>query len=374
MDNKEKQVINMPKDTLLPFELIQSSVDGFFKSDRKYMNLIPTGFKALDEILGGGLANGLNVLGAKPGSGKTSIVLQMAENFSSSGVPVIYFSLEMSRFQINAKALNRNLWRTLDETNDLKKLRLFEKVSSRDFIFSDISKDKEKFGFLKKFQKKANERLSNFYVVEPGGNFDGPVFRGTIAEIKDIIESFMHFCEDKKLKQPVAVIDYLQIVSSGKEYATERQNVDAVIHELFDLKTKIPIILISALNRSSYTGDKKQENNQVTNTVDMGSFKESGNIEFSAEVLIGMQDITGDDLAEPRNISLKLLKHRYGQPNREVVLSYHRQHDLFTEKGGSMNQAMGISDREIEEIKLNEALLQEYKNAVGKLIRRRWNS
>lgn len=364
----------MSKTTLLPFELIQSSVNGFFKSDRQYMNLIPTGFKALDEILGGGLANGLNVLGAKPGSGKTSIVLQMAENFSSSGVPVIYFSLEMSRFQINAKALNRNLWRTLDETNDLKKLRLFEKVSSRDFIFSDISKDKEKFGFLKKFQKKANERLSNFYVVEPGGNFDGPVFRGTIAEIKDIIESFMHFCEDKKLKQPVAVIDYLQIVSSGKEYATERQNVDAVIHELFDLKTKIPIILISALNRSSYTGDKKQENNAVINTVDMGSFKESGNIEFSAEVLIGMQDITGDDLAEPRNISLKLLKHRYGQPNREVVLSYHRQHDLFTERDSNMNQVMGVSAREMEEIQLNAALLQEYKNAVGKLIRRRWNS
>ena len=43
----------MSKTTLLPFELIQSSVNGFFKSDRQYMNLIPTGFKALDEILGG---------------------------------------------------------------------------------------------------------------------------------------------------------------------------------------------------------------------------------------------------------------------------------------------------------------------------------
>ena len=40
----------------------------------------------------------------------------------------------------------------------------------------------------------------------------------------------------------------------------------------------------------------------------MGSFKESGNIEFSAEVLIGMQDVTGDDTTEPRKISLKLLK------------------------------------------------------------------
>lgn len=75
---------------------------------------------------------------------------------------------------------------------------------------------------MKKIQKKANERLSNFYVIEPGSNFDGPVFRGTIAEIKDIIESFMQYCEDNKLKQPVAIIDYLQIVSSGKEYATER--------------------------------------------------------------------------------------------------------------------------------------------------------
>lgn len=168
------------------------------------------------------------------------------------------------------------------------------------------------------------------------------------------------------------IIDYLQIVSSNKEYATERQNVDAVIHELFELKTNIPIILISSLNRSSYTGEKKDDALSVVNTVNMGSFKESGNIEFSAEVLIGMQDVTGDDTTEPRKISLKLLKHRYGQPNREVILEYDRQHDLFTEGAERYLDAMGMSEQEIAQLKEDELLHEQFRKAVGKMSKIRW--
>jgi len=84
------------------------------------------------------------------------------------------------------------------------------------------------------------------------------VFKGSVSEIIGFIKNFIPFCkEHHRNRQPVVIIDYLQIVSSNKEYATERQNVDAVIHELFELKTNIPIILISSLNRSSYTGEKK---------------------------------------------------------------------------------------------------------------------
>ena len=104
----------------------------------------------------------------------------------------------------------------------------------------------------------------------------------------------------------------------------------------------------------------------------MGSFKESGNIEFSAEVLIGMQDVTGDDTTEPRKISLKLLKHRYGQSNREVILNYDRQHDLFTEGAERYLDAMGMSEQEIAQLKEDELLREQFRKAVGKMSKIRW--
>ena len=66
---------NHIKKNTVQFEKIRSGVSGFFDEKRQLPRLIKTGFNTLDEMLGGGLASGLNVLGAKPGSGKTSLVL-----------------------------------------------------------------------------------------------------------------------------------------------------------------------------------------------------------------------------------------------------------------------------------------------------------
>ncbi|WP_405318176.1 DnaB-like helicase C-terminal domain-containing protein [Ruminococcus sp.] len=100
---------NHIKKNTVQFEKIRSGVSEFFDEKRQLPRLIKTGFNTLDEMLGGGLASGLNVLGAKPGSGKTSLVLQMAEHFSSRGVPVLYFSLEMSLLTIcKSSAATRN--------------------------------------------------------------------------------------------------------------------------------------------------------------------------------------------------------------------------------------------------------------------------
>ncbi|MBQ1921620.1 MAG: hypothetical protein II188_03755, partial [Ruminococcus sp.] len=237
---------NHIKKNTVQFEKIRSGVSEFFDEKRQLPRLIKTGFNTLDEMLGGGLASGLNVLGAKPGSGKTSLVLQMAEHFSSRGVPVLYFSLEMSRNQINAKSLNRNLWRELSKPEMKKERKLFSGITSRDFIFRDLrgdgENDRKRFEFLDEHVRKtAEHNLACLYVIEPGRNFENAVFKGSVSEIKGIIKNFIPFCkEHHRNRQPVVIIDYLQIVSSNKEYATERQNVDAVIHELFELKTNIP--------------------------------------------------------------------------------------------------------------------------------------
>lgn len=68
---------------------------------------VPTGFPSLDRSLNGGLFNGLFVLGAVPGLGKSTLALQIAYNLSGRGYPVLYFALEMNRAWITAKALCR---------------------------------------------------------------------------------------------------------------------------------------------------------------------------------------------------------------------------------------------------------------------------
>lgn len=67
-----------------------------------------TGFKDLDRVLGGGMfKSGLYIIGARPGMGKTTLGIGIAENIASRGKPVLFVSLEMGSVQIMAKRIAR---------------------------------------------------------------------------------------------------------------------------------------------------------------------------------------------------------------------------------------------------------------------------
>jgi replicative DNA helicase len=66
----------------------------------------PTGFQQLDAGLGGGLSSGLHCLGAVSSLGKSTFALQMADSMALRGCGVIYYSLEMSSGDINAKSIS----------------------------------------------------------------------------------------------------------------------------------------------------------------------------------------------------------------------------------------------------------------------------
>ena len=68
---------------------------------------IPTGFENLDEKFDGGLYPGLYFIGANSSLGKTTLILQIADNIAESGHGVLVFSLEMSRNELIAKSLSR---------------------------------------------------------------------------------------------------------------------------------------------------------------------------------------------------------------------------------------------------------------------------
>lgn len=67
---------------------------------------VPTGYNALDNALGGGMVpEGLYILAARPGCGKTTVGLQIADRVAAAGVPVLFVSLEMSDLQLTARRL-----------------------------------------------------------------------------------------------------------------------------------------------------------------------------------------------------------------------------------------------------------------------------
>lgn len=68
-------------------------------------NVLPSGFPNLDKVLGGGfLRGGLYIIAARPGMGKTTVALNLADNFTGG---VLFVSLEMSPEQLTAKRLAR---------------------------------------------------------------------------------------------------------------------------------------------------------------------------------------------------------------------------------------------------------------------------
>ena len=66
-----------------------------------------TGFTNLDRILHRGLHPNLIIIGGGTGTGKSSFILQIADNIAESGRDVLFFSLEMSVSELCAKSISR---------------------------------------------------------------------------------------------------------------------------------------------------------------------------------------------------------------------------------------------------------------------------
>ena len=152
--------------------------------------------------------------------------------------------------------------------------------------------------------------------------------------VDDLLRLLKPFCTDKS-KAPVVCIDYLQIIPTSRE--STKIGIDETVRKLkkFQRDTNTTFIVISAFNRMNYA-----------QSVSFESFKESGNIEYTADVVWALQlDImnqikSGDSISEsrrkieeakrrqPRLIQLKCLKNRQGT-NYDCLFNYHSAHDLF---------------------------------------------
>ncbi len=227
----------------------------------------PTGFSTLDELLDGGLYEGLYCVGAISSLGKTTFLLQMCDKIAQSGKDVFIFSLEMAESELISKSVSRlTLLETLSRGEDTKNAKTNRGITtgSRWKYYSDLEKD-----IISSAVTNYEAISQHIRIFEGIGEYGVDSIKEAVAKHKRLTGS-----------APIVIVDYIQILAPYDERLTDKQNMDKTVIELKRLSRdyKTPIIGISSFNRDNYT-----------EPVNLSSFKESGAIEYSSDVLIGLQ-------------------------------------------------------------------------------------
>lgn len=274
--------------------------------DLKTDKCIPTSMPKLDTVLDGGLYNELYILGGSSSVGKTSFILQIIDNIALYN-DVLLFSLEMSKRNIVAKSISRltTEFGTQGQTTSRQITSLNETLSKRQE--NAIEKSIEKY-------KKIGKRV---YINEGSSTH--------ISNIIKDVESHITFTGNK----PVVFIDYLQLIETDNKNS-DKQNVDKCVKELKRMSRKLdlPVVAISSFSRAGYKEEASME-----------SFKESGSIEYSGDVLLALQfqnmkhnfNINEAKRKEIRDVEIVILKNRNGSTGDTIPYCYHSPYNLFTE-------------------------------------------
>lgn len=252
-----------------------------------------TGIAGLDKALDGGLHAGLTVLGAVSSMGKTSLMLQMADTLAAAGRNVLFITIEMSRMELIAKSAVRGT-----------------QERARALLDGKLPEDKVR-KLLSSYRKKTGGRVE---LWEP----DAPL---TPAFLDEKVSAFCVQHEN-----PVLFLDYLQLVAPARAGMTEKQTADAAVAMLKQLARRydLPVMAASSLNREAYRPGSAEPG--------LSAFKESGSVEYSADLLLLLKYRTEADKepkAGPRRLALTILKNRFGATGESIPLDYEPEKELF---------------------------------------------
>ena len=286
-----------------------------------------TGYSNIDRY--NSLFPGLYVIGSVTGNGKTTFCGQMADYLAQAGEHVLYFSLEQTELELVSKGLARltaQAWINKKGTTDA--------LTQYQHGIDAVSAISIRKGYMPDSVKQAIETYKTFAerlrIIE---------CRFDITADK-IIHEVCDFMNGHNGVRPVVFVDYLQIVKPSNSKLPKREAIDDTVERFkkFSAEADIPIFIISSLNRQNYLS-----------VVDFESFKESGGIEYCADVVYGLQLLamnaqifnTDSNLqskrkfvikqmkATPRKMEIVGLKNRYGVSKARYFFDYYPAYDLF---------------------------------------------
>ena len=246
----------------------------------------------LDSLLGGIYPGQMVGIGAIPGCGKTSLMIQAADELAQQGQVIIFVSAELPQHKLVTKSLVR--------------------FSSGSICLTDVP------------------HASDDAIVAEHLNRAICVYRETVAPNLCITGSctvadlgrLVAECISQRNLTPIIFIDYLQLLAtSGPDpFIDERLAIAAYVKQLRDLANTYmtPIFLISTINRGSYSKKKP----------DLSAFGGSAVIEYSLDAALFLS--ADDEHASARGVpvTLSALKNRYGTQSC-VSLLFDAAHATF---------------------------------------------
>lgn len=237
--------------------------------------IVRTGYQNLDNILGGGLVNGgLYVIGARPGSGKTSLAMCLLDNIASTGMPTLFVSLEMTRLELTAKRLSR------------------ESGVTYNTVLMRLMGDTE--------YKAVNEASSRVYTL--------PV---TITDKPHMTVNDIALAARRVKGLKCMCIDYFGLISPNSRKQSRYEQMTEIIDDLKRLaKTlNIPILCLAQLNR--------ENENRADHRPKLSDLRETGAVEQSADAVIFVHREQYYDTAAEQSDSelmeLIVAKNRHGR-------------------------------------------------------------
>src|SRR3569833_148792 len=215
-------------------------------AERKAVTGVPTGFTKLDELTAGLQRENLIIVAARPGGGKTSWAINVAVHAAMRKIPVLIFSLEMSKYELMERML------AAEARIDSGKIK-------RGFL--EYSDWKNKIHPASKSLAKARRFRGDARYFPPQG--PGP---------------------DGRPPQPplgLIVVDYLQLArgGGGKKDENRQQEIAEISRGLKSLAKdlKVAIIAVSQLNREVEKREGKPK---------LSDLRESGAIEQDADMIL----------------------------------------------------------------------------------------
>jgi replicative DNA helicase len=244
--------------------------------DPSAMTGVPTGFDKLDELLLGLQPGALHVIGARPGMGKSALALNMAVNVARSTMrPVIFFSLEMSAYELSQRVL---------ASEASVPSEVLRGAAPNERQWTEIGR--------------AVGRLDIPLVIDDSpmtsvGSMRARARRTRLAE-GDLA---------------LIVVDYLQLMGGDVKVENRQLEVSDISRnlKLMAREFNVPIIALSQLSRNLENRSDKKPN--------LSDLRESGAIEQDADVVMFIYrgDAAGDSTAVRGSADLIVAKHRAGR-------------------------------------------------------------
>ena len=247
-----------------------------------------TGFEGIDRLTGGFQRANLIVLAARPGVGKTSLALNIAQNVAVEGKsPVAIFSLEMSAQELGERMMCSSA-----------------RVSSHKVRTGALSGE----DYAKLVQAAGELEKADIYIDDTAG-----------------LNMFELRAKARRLqsKQPLAlvIVDYLQLMTGDSRAENRQQEVSNISRSMKQLAREldVPVIAVSQLNRSPEARADREPQ--------LADLRESGAIEQDADMVMFIYEDPSDP-ASKGVVKLKIAKHRNG-PTGLVRLGFVRDYTKF---------------------------------------------